>query len=108
MGRGARHATAAALLLAAGTGASAMPCGPGELVLPGTATCLRLGGVLRAETATTRGTAPIAAAAPNGGRHRSAAALRSSARVDLDARVPTASGPLRAYVSVGTGGLGRR
>ncbi len=106
MGSAARHALAAALLLAAAGEAAAAPCGAGELVLPGTATCLRLGGVVRAEAAAGRGAAPIVPAAPEGGR-RSAAALRAGARLAVDARVPTASGPLRAYVAVGTGGLGR-
>lgn len=99
-------AGATALLLVAVPGASASPCGPGELVLPGTATCLRLGGVLRAEAAAAR-TSPIVAPAPETGGRRSAA-LRNGARVDLDARVPTAAGPLRAYLAVRTDGFGRR
>ena len=108
MASGARHALAATLLLASAGGASAAPCGAGELVLPGTSTCLRLGGVVRAEAAVGHGAAPIVPSAPDGGRRRSTAALRAGARVDLDARVPTASGPLRAYMAVGTDGLGRR
>ena len=100
-------ALSTALLLAAVPGVSAAPCGSGELVLPGTATCLRLGGIVRAEAATGRAAAPIVPSAPDGGRRRSAA-LRTGARVDLDARVPTAAGPLRAYLAVRTDGFGRR
>ncbi len=102
MGSAARHALAAALLLAAAGEAAAAPCGAGELVLPGTATCLRLGGVVRAEAAAGRAAAPIVPAAREGGQR--SAALRAGGRVDLDARTPTAYGPLRAYVAVGTGG----
>ncbi|RYC32456.1 porin [Lichenibacterium minor] len=105
MDSGARHALAAAVLLASAGGASAAPCGAGELALPGTATCLRLGGVVRAEAQAGRGAAPIV---PDGGRRRDAAASRAGARVDLDIRAPTAYGPLRGYVAIGTGGLGRR
>ncbi len=99
-------ALSTALLVAAVQGATASPCSPGELVVPGTATCLRLGGLVRAEAATGRAAAPIVPSAPDGGRRRSTA-LRTGARADLDARTPTPYGPLRAYLAVQTGGLGR-
>ena len=101
-------ALAASLLLAAAGAALAQPCAMGELVLPDTTTCLRLGGGVRAEAAAGRAAAPIVPAAPDGGRRRTASTLRGGARADLDARVPTAAGPLRAYLSVGTDGLARR
>ncbi|WP_237479597.1 porin [Lichenibacterium dinghuense] len=105
MGARIWNALAALALLASAEAASA--CGAGELALPGTAACVRLGGAVRAEAAAGRRTsAPIAPAAPDGGR-RSAAALRAGARADLDARVPTAYGPLRAYLGVATRGDGR-
>ena len=107
MTRAARHALTATLLLLSVDGASALPCGPGGLALPGTTTCLRLGGVVRAEAAT-RAAPAIVAPAPDGGRGRSVATLRAGARVDLDARTPTPYGPLRAYMAVRTDGLDRR
>jgi hypothetical protein len=105
---GARHALAMVLLLAAVQDAAAQPCGAGELLLPGTTTCLHLGVVLRAEAKAGNGGSSIVPAVRESGRRRAGAALRAGARVDVDARMPTAAGPLRAYVSVGTDGLGRR
>ncbi len=83
----------------------AAACGGQGLVLPGTDTCLRLGGMARAEAATRAagsGSAavPGASATPSAGAR--ASRLRAQGRVDLDARTETSAGPIRAFLSVRT------
>ncbi len=71
-------------------------CGNGGMALPGSSTCLRVGGSIRSDATATIG-------ARSGTVHdglRSVTRLTSTARVDLDVRTPTEWGPLRAFTSV--------
>lgn len=69
-------------------------CGPGFTELPGTRTCLRLGGRVRAEV--------------GAGRSRAGAAVRPGVggRVTLDARTHTEQGPLRTVIQMRAGSAG--
>ena len=74
-----------------------------SLALPGSATCLRIGGFVRAGvSATSRGPSLAPGIVPTGRPHRAfAGSLRSpETRIDAETRTGTPYGPLRAYVSV--------
>ena len=81
---------------------AAASCGPGALALPGSKTCLRIGGFVRAEASVASSPAPaVPGIVPAGRPHRTAgSSLRPEARIDAEARSETPSGPIRAYVSV--------
>ena len=86
--------------------AAARPCpahGPGYVHMPGTGTCMRVGGRVRGE-------------AQAGGRRTSTGdtvGFRSEGRLNIDARTQTDYGPVRTFVRVrgdaatGTGGWNR-
>jgi hypothetical protein len=72
-------------------------CPDGGIQVPGSATCLRLGGQLRTETTVVGGS--------GGEAFRHTLTRRSgSGRVTVDVRTPTPLGPIRAFASV-RGGL---
>ncbi len=74
--------------------------GPGFVQLPGSTTCVRLGGRVRAETTV---------GAPRRVSREQISGFGTSARVSIDARTDTAYGPVRAYMSVRAGnGTARR
>lgn len=75
---------------------AARPCprhGPGFVEVPGTATCVRIGGRVRAEAGT--GTRRIA--------REDIAGLGASGRVSVDTRTDTAYGPVRTFVRLKAG-----
>ena len=66
-------------------------CGPGFTAVPGTRTCLRLGGQVRSDVAVGRSAAS------------GSARPEVSGRVTLDARTATEHGPVRVFIQAGTG-----
>ncbi len=68
--------------------------GPGFAPVPGTQTCLKLGGRVRAD----------AVAGTAGSRAAGATRLEHGARIRLDARTRTEYGPLRVVIDAGVGG----
>ena len=68
--------------------------GTGFFVIPGTDTCLRVSGRVRAEY---RFLEPIGAS-PGLGRGVDATGMRARGRLNIDAITPTAYGPLRTYI----------
>lgn len=75
------------------------------VLLPGTDTCLRVGGEVWADVtagpAAALQLAPVPAAPLPAPVHRSAAvSLRPEGRLSVDARTETAYGPMRVYLSV--------
>ncbi len=68
--------------------------GPGFAPVPGTRTCLRVSGRVRADA--------VASSARS--RGEDAARLEHGARVRLDARTRTDYGPLRVVIDAGVGG----
>lgn len=67
--------------------------GPGFVEVPGTSTCMRVGGRVRSEYTT--GTRQVS--------RDQIAGFGTSGRVSVDTRTDTAYGPLRSYVRVGVG-----
>lgn len=65
--------------------------GPGFVEVPGTTTCIRIGGRVRSEIQVSTGRSR---------RSADASALRNSGQVSLDARSDTPYGPIRTYVRV--------
>ena len=75
---------------------AARPCprhGPGFVEVPGTSTCIRIGGRVRAEAGT--GTRRIS--------RDDIAGLGASGRVSVDTRTDTAYGPVRTFVRLKAG-----
>jgi hypothetical protein len=70
----------------------------GGFILPGSETCLRLGGAVRQDDTLRTGRGADLSPTKAGGR--SLIASGSTARVTLDARTPTTLGPVRVYMSV--------
>ncbi|ACA18536.1 porin [Methylobacterium sp. 4-46] len=73
------------------------PClaeGPRFAALPGSGTCLRIGGRVAAEAGTAGGRGPAA---------REAARTGAGGRLDLDARTETEVGPARAFIRLRAG-----
>jgi hypothetical protein len=66
--------------------------GAGFFSIPGSETCLKISGRVRAEYGLV----------PSRGRVETASGLRTGARVQLDARTPTPYGPLRAVIRYDT------
>lgn len=64
--------------------------GPGFIEIPGTTTCIRIGGRVRSEYQVSAGRS----------RSTDASTLRNSGQVSLDARSETPYGPVRTYVRV--------
>lgn len=67
--------------------------GPGFVEIPGTSTCIRIGGRVRSEYGT----------AVRQVLRDDMAAFRSSGAVSVDSRTDTAYGPLRSYVRLRAG-----
>jgi hypothetical protein len=67
--------------------------GPGFVEIPGTTSCVRIGGRVQAE----------AGSSPRRLNRDDIVGLRASGRVSADARSDTAYGPLRAFVRVRVG-----
>ena len=84
-------------------------CAGGGIILPGSRTCLHLGGSVRAEATTGFGEGHTAR--DTAGTRRSLTHFGTEARIALDARTPTDMGPLRVYVEgrsrMPDGGFGR-
>ena len=73
-----------------------LDCAGGGVVLPGSDTCLSLGGSVRAEaTVGSRERPPSTRSIRQSLTH-----FGATARVELDARTPTAMGPFRVFTSV--------
>ena len=71
--------------------------GPGFFEIPGTTTCIRIGGRVRSDvTLSGKG-------ADKGSARGTAAGMRSSGMISTDTRTDTAYGPLRTYVRVRAG-----
>lgn len=62
--------------------------GPGFVEVPGTATCIRIGGLARAE----------AGVSARRGAREIGPGMGASARLSIDTRTDTAYGPLRSFV----------
>ncbi len=71
-------------------------CPNGGIKAPGSDTCIRLGGRLRAETIVSSSSA----AAGRGAFKRSLTTMRTAGAVSVDVRTPTELGPVRAYAEI--------
>ena len=72
--------------------------GPGFVEMPGTTSCIRIGGRVRAE----------AGGSISRERRADRTGLGASARLSVDTRTDTAYGPLRTFVRVRAGSTGGR
>lgn len=84
-------------------------CPDGGILLPGTSTCARFGGRIRAEVTT--GSAAFRSALSRHADARPRSALQAEGRLSVDLRTPTELGTVRTYVEirrpVGVGSAGR-